>query len=841
MASYKNELSNLSYTNKDFSTIYPELLDIVKKLSYKWDPTISDESDPGVVLLKLNALMTDKLNYNIDKNILELFPSSVTQYQNAREIFDQCGYTMRYYNSATTFVSFALTSFPTKEDFNGTESELEDKDKLIVIPRFTMLCTPDNKLVYTITDDVKLYKESGDQTVLAIEGRVQDYTINGSTLITANMLDDKNRLYLSGTDIAENGIFITNNGKDNYNDWYAVDNLVLQDLGEHCYKFGVTRDGTRCYIEFPTDINDIIGGGLNIKYIRTRGKNGHISSKNLTNFYTDTTAEQRSLSDEPVDAQKFTITTNHVMFTNPLPSAEGRDPETIEEANKNYQKVKTTFDTLVSLRDYTNYLYSSKMASNGFVCDRLTDPQASYKINSLENGTETILTKVKRDDSVDLYIKNVNGEYDKKESNSVIEYYTYDAETGVYSSIKEKDQLDAFDLRIYAFNYVPNVTNDALFEKTFEIIPQLESRAGAYGLQEQWDTLTDNKCIQHKFKAPKVNTPFIFKNKYPISATIIPTQKLDTLGKTEVRNNVKLALFTLLNSRACDWGAEPDYALIYDTILTADSRIRGVLLEKFSYETWAVYLTPDKSGFAEVRIDNDIKGNEVSTPTDTDEKKVFDNIRQEITNRSYLAGVTPLYEKVSTFDYNVLQSAQNEYTNITEFKTNTVIPSTSVDITNKAVKFNVRQNEQVTFTAPSLIKDREYTNYVKYICNFNASSNELHELQPASGEDPDQYIIFFWKTDDNENTKYTYNLYKYNTKKNGVTVNYIQSDKSITSNDDPTDNDLKEILKPVVAYIKSNCTSNSGTILDEDVNKYISKLISSNYVIEPPQFIKCMK
>ena len=108
MAEYKNDLSNLSYTNKDFSAIYPELLDIVKKLSYKWDPTISDESDPGVVLLKLNALMTDKLNYNIDKNILELFPSSVTQYQNAREIFDQCGYTMRYYNSASVNVSFVM-------------------------------------------------------------------------------------------------------------------------------------------------------------------------------------------------------------------------------------------------------------------------------------------------------------------------------------------------------------------------------------------------------------------------------------------------------------------------------------------------------------------------------------------------------------------------------------------------------------------------------------------------------------------------------------------------------------------------------------------------------------
>ena len=79
MTKYDRDLSNMSYTNKDFGSIFPELLELAKKLSYKWNPIESDESDPGVVLLKLAALMTDKDNYNIDKNILELFPMSVTQ------------------------------------------------------------------------------------------------------------------------------------------------------------------------------------------------------------------------------------------------------------------------------------------------------------------------------------------------------------------------------------------------------------------------------------------------------------------------------------------------------------------------------------------------------------------------------------------------------------------------------------------------------------------------------------------------------------------------------------------------------------------------------------------
>lgn len=64
---YSNPLSAISYSNKDFRAIFQELLDLTKKLTYKWDPSISNESDPGVILLKLNAVIGDKNNYNIDK------------------------------------------------------------------------------------------------------------------------------------------------------------------------------------------------------------------------------------------------------------------------------------------------------------------------------------------------------------------------------------------------------------------------------------------------------------------------------------------------------------------------------------------------------------------------------------------------------------------------------------------------------------------------------------------------------------------------------------------------------------------------------------------------------
>lgn len=281
MTQYTNDLSNLSYTNKDFGAIYPELLDVVRKLSEKWDPQESNESDPGVVLLKLNALMADKLNYNIDKNILELFPSSVTQYSNAREIFEQCGYNMHHYIGATTDVTFVLKTMPDPSQ-EGIEYTANTVFK---IPQFTMVTNADNTVVYTTTQEAAL-KENFPESVQAIEGTIHTYLINGYETVTLADIDYNNRLYFPSLNVAQNGIFIQNN-KYGYADWVPVDNLEVQKLGTPCYKFGVNKTGSRCYIEFPSDIHNLIGKGLTIKYIKTNGTSGNINQKVLTKFYTE--------------------------------------------------------------------------------------------------------------------------------------------------------------------------------------------------------------------------------------------------------------------------------------------------------------------------------------------------------------------------------------------------------------------------------------------------------------------------------------------------------------------------------------------------------------------------
>jgi hypothetical protein len=96
-----NEITtlNLSPTKKDFVQIWNELLEVAGKLSERWDPTSTNESDPGIVILKALTGIADKLNYNIDKNILEAFMPTAAQEDSMRKLCDMLGYNVKYYRS----------------------------------------------------------------------------------------------------------------------------------------------------------------------------------------------------------------------------------------------------------------------------------------------------------------------------------------------------------------------------------------------------------------------------------------------------------------------------------------------------------------------------------------------------------------------------------------------------------------------------------------------------------------------------------------------------------------------------------------------------------------------
>ena len=360
-------ISNTSYTNKDFQSIYVELLDLVKKLTNKWDPSISNESDPGVILLKLNALIADKNNYNIDKNVLECFPLSVTQYGNARKLYDSLGYRMKWYVAATLGL----------EEYNtGVQFMLLDKykDKTIKLKPFTHITDDTGEVVYTTLQLAILTPETKITPFIPVmQGVAHEYKINGNSTISVNNLDNKLRLYFDESNVAENGIFIkdSNTGDwypssliGNNESWHRVDNLASYPLGNKVYEFGVLPNSNTCYIQFPEDVVKQAADGLNIVYVTSNGSKGNIKNNVLTEFLDNISIGSGNDLESANEAIKII---QSKAITN------GEDPETIDDAYYNYKKTIGTFNTLVTRRDYENLLYNNNLVSNSVVADRTND------------------------------------------------------------------------------------------------------------------------------------------------------------------------------------------------------------------------------------------------------------------------------------------------------------------------------------------------------------------------------------------------------------------------------------------------------------------------------------
>lgn len=286
----EKELSalELSPVKSDFYQIWNELIDVAGKLSERWDPSSTNESDPGIVLLKVLTAIADKLNYNIDKNILEAFMPSAAQTESMRKLCDMLGYSMKYYQSAETTVTVTYN----KKTDSGTPSKLT---AALTLPKFTNFQNTDKDVNYVTTKEATFSSTSTSQEIPCIEGQLVQCTSDSSgddsaKLITVNQLDDQYRYYLPEAQIAENGIFvysIDSDGNETGNPWTKVDLLSVNTSSSDVnsiYKFGYDSKESLPYIQFREDVSDYIENGLHVYYIRTSGVNGNISATTLSTF-----------------------------------------------------------------------------------------------------------------------------------------------------------------------------------------------------------------------------------------------------------------------------------------------------------------------------------------------------------------------------------------------------------------------------------------------------------------------------------------------------------------------------------------------------------------------------
>lgn len=653
----KFNIANTSYTNKDFRTIYPELLDLVKKLSNKWDPTISNESDPGVLLIKLNALIADKCNYNIDKNVLETMPLSVTQYGNARQLYESLGYNMSWYKSATINVNLKFHD----EDGTGVASSISEG--YINIPQFTMVSDASGEIIYTLVSntvapmDMKLSTDGSVLSAVAIEGTVTDYSVNGNNIITLDNLDSNNRIYFSETNVAENGVFISNvlDVGYNFNEWSIVNNLESTALGNKVYKFGVLPNSDTCYIEFPQDIANLIDSGIVIKYVLSNGLSGNISAQTLERPYTTiyaNTADAEGNTSE-VDVSEY------VYVQNSGSSLNGRDPETIEDAYINYLRTIGVFNTLVTCKDYEAAIMNLKekvntaydnVVSNCIVSDRSNDINFGFDVQTLSDLGESVDRVVTSDDGVN-------------------------------------PSMTAYDITLYLLDPMSNIYTESTFNYSFRPDISLSS--------EVISELEDNKTVEHdyiydlEYKADN----YIFVNQFDIDCRIATYNKLAASEAKELIENIKTAIYKAFNARQMVFGQEVDFDKLYNTILGADVRIKNIILDEPEYTLYKV-------------------------DSDNNYRVLNKSDKIDITAKSVLAGASQIFKFDDRFKYELndrsVEVIDNIYRLTTEVDCPVTISNNPEVMPEDRNFYTLRANEGIQLIAPNLVDVVEYSTGIDY-------------------------------------------------------------------------------------------------------------------------------
>ena len=653
---------NKSYTNKDFQSIYTELLDLVPKLTSKWTPSESNEADPGVVLIKLMAVLGDKLNYNIDKQILECFPGTVTQRRNARQLYDLIGYPMKWYRSATLPISFRIKNEEPKSD--------------VTIPRFTPITDSKNQINYVTLEEITL-QVSGDQRYVvqstqAMEGTLNDLTINGSNKIRLVDLDENYRIYFNGINIAENGIFISDYDSDDL-DWTQVDNIDAYPLGSKVFQFKVSDDESNAYIQFPIDINVLVGStdAVSIKYLTTNGANGNISPNILDNFGEAST--DKGVKDADGNPQEENVT-----IIQTTGSTDGSDPESVDDAYKNSRLIIGTFNTLITRKDYENYIRrlmenNKHLVSNCVVADRTCDLNLTRRLLGLDGFNERYYVRATAQ----------NEEGDTVEA------------------------LSAYDIVLYALEPASDYNGAFMPITTEEFKFTIEQ------------SVEETKAVNQDYQMPSGNNDdilYLFRNMYKLKGQIVTTDKLTKIEATNLEEKINLALQQKYSAYNVEFGSPVDYSELIEFIQSIDPRIKTVALDNPTYQVKKTYYSEET-----------IKDNAYLSSED----------KQNLVARMIASGNVQLFKFNKYFNKDFGQEEQTIGSSPSYNNEDIVKISTSAEVTLNTTTgtninpYTLKQNEVIQLITPYYKTTTEYSTgcYVSLI--EGSSSTTLSDI-PAN-------------------------------------------------------------------------------------------------------------
>lgn len=673
-----NEVS-LSPTKKDYYQIWNELLELASKISTRWSPDSTNESDPGIVLLKSLVAIADKLNYNIDKNTLEAFMPSATQQESMRKLTEMMGYSMKYYRAANCKVSISY-----KDDNDVSLSTLGT----IYFPKFINIKNEEEDVNYVTIEDFTLQESEPVRQVSALEGELVECETDTDNIISMTHLDDNNRYLLPETNVAENGIFVCNivdhvEGMSRESEyWKPVDNLNTQLPGSLVFKFGFDSNENLPYIQFPDDISQLIKDGLRIKYVRTNGLMGNVSARTLCKM------EVPALWGTATDENIKNLTAENFNVVNSSAATNGADPETLTEAYNGFKKTIGTFDTLVTCRDYMNKIYQMTASDTD-----LTPLVSNAIVSDIRDDINRSITLCSFNDYGICYSDRSLPKTVTKEAEDI---------SGNPVTIKAtEDMIEHFDLILYPFSTIYGINSKDEYVNSFKINFENKNKI-------QYD-LKNSKTISHNIVTPDDNDIACIKNYLKLKAKITTVKKVTVAEELELLTKVYSAIYENFNCHKIDFGEEIPYETILEVIKNADPRIKDVNLDEP-----LLYTNIMKVDNTEYPL--------VSTGTNKFED--WATMYNKLVLRNVLAG------RIAAFNYDTdfaTNYAETPYTGFTSpEKIVKLVSHFDASGINSADGYKLQDNEVIQFRTPNLKTSVTYPSYVNYFLHL-----ETRKSKPA--------------------------------------------------------------------------------------------------------------
>ena len=407
----------ISYTSRDYNSIMEEFWALVPKLTDLWKPEA--DADPGVVLGKFLASAADLLGVNVDYLANEVFAPSVVQRKDAEKIFGLIGYDLGFYTAARTEVTFTNNTADTMTldfGFNGSNFSTVTADRDItntarvitynILPmtsgygdtttRSRRSVLADYIDVFADTDTVTL--ESGKScTRVAIEGDLRSYSVSVDKVIKNNYVITLPSQHVDTTAIWVKGKTSLASKTFDKTQWIQVASVAQFDTPEP--RFAVTYDNySNAQITISNYLNQLSnyeGYYLTVFWIDCSGVIGCVASDVLSNLLF-AKKQVDGVSFEAGDIQISNLS-NTVEFPHTY-TVTGRSPETAKEAYHNSRNYINTYDSLVTLPDYTRFLKREA----GVDCGVVIDCQKAIEINTAIYKDENLTDSQKRK----MYITN---------------------------------------------------------------------------------------------------------------------------------------------------------------------------------------------------------------------------------------------------------------------------------------------------------------------------------------------------------------------------------------------------------------------------------------------------